>query len=91
MVMKVRSFRSSFGLLVLTSTIIVAENDPYVELTDRGMEAFSVALTFFPVNALPARESTPLRLADLVVLTRYLLVPKSNISLTGSPVYSSRR
>ncbi|KAL5497934.1 hypothetical protein ACEPAH_2865 [Sanghuangporus vaninii] len=37
----------------------ISDNDPYVELTDRGMEAFSLALTFFLVNALPVLQYLP--------------------------------
>ncbi|KAL5520722.1 hypothetical protein ACEPAF_2724 [Sanghuangporus sanghuang] len=37
----------------------IVEDDPYVALVGRGMEAFSNALTFYLVNALPALRHLP--------------------------------
>lgn len=40
----------------MTSLNSVVENDPYIELVDKGVEAVAEAIVFFLVNALPARE-----------------------------------
>ena len=61
MVSKVGNAIDVPGPLCAYRLFLVVENDPNVELIDKALDALMTAMTFFAVNAVPARKHSHLR------------------------------